>query len=754
MRDTATVMRNRLGLSPLTAQALHFTEVYRKHRNDPVAIREAMCLKAQYPALLAEIQEEDLFAGRRPRDRIAYVGTIWWAAFPRRGDAPFMEGKQGGYCFDFSAPDKHAKSMREQEALEQLADFWKNEYTGSKILAAWDGELKRHLETGGQISGLNVGFAIAVDLDKLVRKGIPGLIRDVEEKSKRDETGFYQGLRIALEVLIDACRFYERQALEMAGKAAAARDRARLESIARTLAGIVDHCPRTFREAMQLVWMYTLLAGGKHPEASRLDVALGDLYANDIDRGMLTEYEALEMILSLWRLYNENGDAAVCRIIIGGVGRRNEANADRFALAAMEATGRHKRVTPQLALRFHGGQNPQLLKKAFETINRSCTYPMLYNDDVIVPGIMEMFGVTREEAVRYHPLGCGEYMLAGCSPSMLDFSWNVPKSLEAALHNGSSSDGARIGPETGPLESLDTYEKLLEAFVRQADHAAALSARAYKCIAETMPGECAFLFASLLLDDCLERGRSLFDGGVRYVGACTMGQGFTNAADALTSIRKLVYRDKRFTLERIVKALDTDFEGEESLRKALLDAPKYGNDLDEADRTVVEVWRAVQESAKEAGTRAGLDFHAVSCVNPGGYGMGQSTGATADGRKKGRPYAIGNSPTAGFDRNGLPALFNSVSKVGPAHGGLVTNFKISRELFTGDRDTLEALFQTFFKKGGMQANITIVNREDLEAALREPEKYPHVLVRLGGWTARFIDLERPIQEEIIRRTMY
>jgi pyruvate-formate lyase len=128
--------------------------------------------------------------------------------------------------------------------------------------------------------------------------------------------------------------------------------------------------------------------------------------------------------------------------------------------------------------------------------------------------------------------------------------------------------------------------------------------------------------------------------------------------------------------------------------------------------------------------------------------------ATADGRRKGVSYAIGNAPTAGFDKNGLTALMNSIIKTDPVNGGSVTNFKISREFFTGEREKFEALFLTYWVNGGLQANVTIVNKGDLEAAMKEPEKFPHVLVRLGGWTARFIDLERHIQEEILKRTLY
>lgn len=746
-------------INPLIAQAVEFTQAYKQHQNDPLAIREAMCLKKQYPALLTEIRLDDLFAGRRTKNRITYVGTIWWAAFPVEPNGWQPEGKQGGFCFDFSAVKNIPTNKIEKEILEELTDFWKNEASIAKAFSTWDDELKQFIGNNGHISASAIGFAIAVDLDRLLQKGIQGLIEDVNKKKldvekNAGDTSFHVGLQIALEVIIDVCHFYEAQARELAWKSDNQKEQNRLNEIAETLAGIVAHPPQSFKEAIQLVWIYVLLSGGKHLEACRLDVALGDFYSHDIDNGIISEEEGIEMIQSLWRLYNENGEDATCRIMIGGKGRRNEANANRFALAAMEATARHKRVTPQLALRIYKGQDPELLHKAYDAINESATYPMLYNDDVVIPGVAKALGVSKEVAERYHPLGCGEYMLAGCSPSMLDCNWDIPKSVEAALHNGFNSDGHQIGPMTGEIDNFDTFEKLYSAFIKQIKFAAKLVAMAYKNICELFPKECSFLLASLLTDDCLERGLPLFDGGVLYKGACVMGHGFTNAADSLTAIKKLVYQEKRLTLHQLLSALDSDFIGHDSIRKMLLDSPKYGNNNNEADQMLVKMWQDINAAIKEAGECIGLDFLTVSSVNPGGFWMGFSAGATADGRKKGKAFAIGNSPTAGYDKNGLTSLLNSLAKVDAANGGAVSNIKISREFFTEERPKLEALFNTFFAKGGMQANLSVVNKDDLEAALKEPEKHSNLLVRVGGWTARFIDLDSSMQEEIIGRTMY
>ena len=755
LEETATTQ----ALSPMIAQAVAFTNAYRANAQAHPAIREAQCLKTQYPALLGDIRPGDMIAGRRPAARVTYFGSIWWAAFPGGRPGARPGGKQGGYCFDCAAIDKHAKSDEDRRVLGELAAFWETEYTWAKVAPLWDAETREFTRGDGQIMGGGCGFAVAVDLDRLQRRGIPGLLADIDASRAEllavgGETALCDGLRIAMEVLIDVCHHYEAQALALAAKSTDVVDRRRLETMAATLAGIVAHAPATFREAVQLHWLYTLLSGNQHPESSRLDVALGDCYARDLDTGALSEEAAIELTCALWRMYNQTGDDAVCRVVVGGIGRRNEKQADRFALAAMEATARHRRVTPQLTLRFYRGQDSALLKKAFEVIGQGCTYPMIYNDDVVVPGVAKALDVSIEEAQRYHPLGCGEYMLGGCTPSILNVVWSVPKTLEAVLHNGKNSAGVPIGTQTGDLATLDTFEKLYAAFVRQCDFAASVGARIYKCGIETLPQYCAYLFASLLTDDCLARGRALFDGGARYMGACIMGHGFTNAADALTAIRKLVYQEKRLTLAEVVAALDANFEGHEAVQKMLAEAPKFGNDDQAADYLLADMWRDMNTAARQAGANAGLHFLTVSSVNPGGYGVGAACGATADGRRKGEAFAIGHAPTAGADRNGLTALLNSVVRIDPVNGGATTNFKLSPDWFTGSQSKAETLFGVYFAKGGMHATVTVVNRGDLEAAMEQPEKYPHVLVRLGGWSARFIDLEKRVQLEILNRTHY
>jgi len=698
-------------LNPVIAQAVEFTDTYIKYKDAPISIREAMCFKTQYPALLPDIRDGDMYAGRRTENRITYVGSVWWYALPEYTQDNIIEGKQGGYCFDFSAPYTLPQNDEEKQVLDRLHAFWKTESTSVKLYA--DAEINE-----------GIGFLFANDLVRLVKKGLPGLVSDV---TAMPESDFRTGLLMVLETVVDVCRFYQKQAEEKG-----------FGDIAKNLSAIIERAPATLAEALQLILLYELLSHEKHYEINRFDVALGDIYAQEIDSGAITQEQAVEQILSFYQMVNDNGETTVCRLIMGGNGRPNSENADRFIEAALKAEQRHKQVIPQVSLRIYDGMNPKLLALAYDTINETYTFPTLYNDDAIPEGVAGAFGISLEDAKNYYPLGCGEYIIANVSPAVLVVAWDIPRTID---------EGIRAC-------RAETFEELYRSVYTQMKRQAEIFARYHRLLIDTNKGQCAFLMASLLTGDCLQRGKPILDGGARYNGACVMGHGFTNAANALTAIKKLVYEDKAYTLDEIMQAVDADFTGCERIRKALLSAPKYGNDDDGADRMVSRIWRDISNAAKKAGKENGLDFHTVSSVNPGGYHIGVAMGATADGRHKGVPYAIGNAPMAGSDKSGLTALMNSIIKTDPVNGGTVTNFKMSREFFTKEREKFEALFSAYWADGGLQANITVVNKGDLEAAMKEPERFPHLLVRLGGWTARFIDLQPHIQKEILTRTLY
>jgi len=260
---------------------------------------------------------------------------------------------------------------------------------------------------------------------------------------------------------------------------------------------------------------------------------------------------------------------------------------------------------------------------------------------------------------------------------------------------------------------------------------------------------------SLLMNDCVERDRGLCQGGVRYLGGTNETYGNITTADAFTAIQKLVYQENKYTIADIARACRENFAHDEPLRQALLAAPKYGNDDEAADAMAVRVHEQVCTATSAQAAPAGLDTYLVVIVNNWGNTiLGRFTAASPDGRKAGEPMSNANNPTSGYDRNGTTAFLNSLVKLDPAlHAGAVQNMKFAKSMFGKDRPKTKALLATYWNKGGQQAMITVVSHEDMESAMREPEKWGHLLVRVGGFSIRFVELPRDVQQDLLRRTL-
>ncbi|MBN1675261.1 MAG: hypothetical protein JXR37_29745 [Kiritimatiellae bacterium] len=764
--------------------ALTFTQAYKDHLHDPIPIREAHCLKTLFPATCLDIQDQDLFAGRKMEHLLACFHlqynangkllqkwmTQYLAHEPVDDDLDTRHkliGSFCGYCYDHVRLQQLSKnpefSPEEQDAISGMVDFWFKEQTKSKFVELLPREVKESMDLNARANGyVGLFFRLtcaSLDYDKLLRLGIPGLKDHIGEcraraASSGGDLAFYDGMLMALDVLVDVCCHYERQARDKARTGTDGMRRRDLLQMADSLDAITKRAPSTLREAIQLFLIYSVLAHMLN--YGRMDVYLGDFYADDIDSGRLTEAEAKRLLAGLWPLLQENTTKWMGRLLIGGKGRRNQANADRFALAALDVTQELRLTEPNLTLRFYQGQNPALFSRALDLIGSGCVHPSLYNDDVNIPWLARTYGATEAEACAYLPAGCGEYVLEGLSLNSPNSTINYTAALDLVLHNGfDTRTQTQIGLQLGTLEHFDSYDKLVDALKKQISHTNGLLATRHKLEVQAEAESAAFLFMSILNADCIARGKSIVDGGIRYNGAIVESFGLTNVADSLFVIRDLVYERKIMTLETLVEIVDANFEGYEKERRLMLALPKYGNDDVAVDRLFNHMHEFVCADTLSKAEATGFDYFTICSMNSGGHGYGLNTKASPDGRRAGEPLALGNNPTSGRDRNGATALLNSLALPKPMHSGFVQNLKLSPAIFKGEnRRRLEALLDTYFAGGGTQLMITVVNKDDLEKALIEPEKYQNLLVRVAGFTARFVTLQPSLQQEILNRTLH
>jgi pyruvate-formate lyase len=737
-----------------------FTRNYQQHLNDHPAIREAYCLRTQFEHLFDPIKQGDLFAGRTHYLPVGFG----------------LEDAAGGpvyYCYDARLlPYLESLPVDKQQPVLDIIEFWKNEATiAGKLIRRLPPETLKatsnHIaEMMGRLSGT------LLDYEKLVRIGLPGLREEIQAGRKQNgDLPLYRAMEMALDLFLDVIKSYAKQARSLASASKDERAEREYLEMAAVLEAIAIRPPETLREAAQITWLYTMISGTVN--YGRMDVYLGGFYAADIDSGRLTETEALRLMQSLWRLIADRRTIFNGRVFIGGRGRPDEASADRFALLAMEATRTVIEIEPQLTLRFYQGMNPALMAKALDILAEGRTFPMLFNDDVNIPAVENGFGASRAYAEQYLPYGCGEYCLDHLSFGSPNCSLNLLKALEGVLHHGLDVlTGEQIGldpasrsipanrtsvNEKNTLDELfPTFIDLFSAYKRQVEYSVEALADRHQIEYQVEDEAAAFLFVSMLYDDCIARGKSLVGGGVRIKGGIIETYGMVNAADSLTAIKSLVYDRKVMTLEQMVSALDTDFVGFEREYRLMRLAPKYGNDDPMADSMLCAVSDHVASHTHAQAKRIGLDYFLIVNINNHmNVGLGAQTGASAEGRRSMAPLANGNTPTAGNDTQGVTAFLNSIVKPDVSlHAGYTHNMKFSKSTFQEQRLKVEALLNTYFSNGGAQAMLTVVGRGDMEAAMREPEKYRNLLVRVGGFSAHFVDLTPDIQRDLLARTLY
>jgi len=704
--------------------------------------REAALQRVMYPRLCPDMQPGDMFAGRALEMEYRGVGLT-----PDVTLFGLAHGMGYFYREDFFQKALEQASGVEAEEIAGMMAYWREQNTTARVKSQYTERIRKHLPSDSFAGDVGIGFPLYrmtgafVNYELLVREGLPGLERLIQGRPQND---FTRALKDSV-ALIGQCALHYAQQARALGK----------PETAQALESIAARPPATLREAIQLTWLYNCLSGIM--DYGRMDVYLGDFLARDLKSGLLTRQSALEMLVGLWRLMVARKTVYHGRVVIGGLGRPNEKNADEFALLAMEASRIVRDIEPQLTLRLYKGQDERLYRKGLELIGTGATYPLLYNDEVNVPAVQNALGVSRMDAEQYVPFGCGEYIIDHKSFGSPNGVINMLKALEVTLFNGRELiKGQQMGLAEGGLTAFDTFEELYAAYKRQIALSIEVLAEVEKLILVETAKDTPFLMMSLLYDGCIEQGRGMLEGGLEWLGATLESYGNINAVDSLQAIREMVYEKKLISRERLLEALAHDFEGFETERDLLVSAQKYGNNLEAVDSLAVDLHDFEARHIRKQAARVGL--HSLLMVvinNSANTFLGRWTGASADGRKAREYMANANNPVGGRDTRGVTAMLLSLAKFPNAHhAGTVQNLKLSDGIFRDAPDKVKHLMDTYFDLGGTQLMVNVVRRGDLEDAIVHPERHQNLLVRVGGFSAFFVTLEEDVQQEILSRTLH
>lgn len=596
---------------------------------------------------------------------------------------------------------------------------------------------------------------MVIDYPKVLRIGISGLhdevIQAMDTCGDAEKLPFYESMLMLCGNMHDLCIRYADRADLLAGDALDDR-KAELSDIGRICRRISTDPPSSFKEAIQLFWFTFLLDGNDDP--GRLDQFLYPFYIDDVRNGILTKETALELLTELWC---KMGQVTAWSLVLGGQTPEGEDAANELTYLCLGVTGQLRLTNPAIALRVHAKTTRRLWRAALDCIAAGGGHPSLINDDAVIPAMIES-GIPLPDARDYAMGGCIEFQIAGKSNfGGEDGQINIAKCLELALNNGRCAlTGDYIGIETGDPLSFRTFEDVMNAYYRQVE--AAIRAIIVQCNIgqEIKHKQGAKLFRSLLVDDCISRGICCEGGGARYGNGQVLTNGLIVTADSLYAIKKLVFEDKIVTMAELLSALRDNWEGYYDLHRLAERTPRYGNDNSEIDGLAQEIATHFWSLLRKYKTYRGGHYTGLVVYFNRQLYFGTQTGATPDGRTRGEVIEDSIGPWPGRDTNGPTAMMHSAASM-PQHlaaGGVVLNLKLTPSCFqtADDIEKTIDLIRSYFGMGGQQVQITVASIDDLQAAMAEPDKWRHLIVRVGGYSDYFVNLDRCLQESILKRT--
>ena len=620
--------------------------------------------------------------------------------------------------------------------------------------------------------------------EKVLKKGFLGIKKDAEDRLARlditdpeeiRKVPFLQGVIVAMDAAAGIGKRFAERAQAMSSLENDPARKADLEKLAEICEQVPAYPARTFHEALQSVWFTQIMNFWETPlilsvSPGKVDQYLYSYYQKDISEGRLTQ-EAAQELIDCWLMRFAQGVApfiphsgAAFHMDIGGLKADGSDATNELSFMFLEGMMHTRMVEPNMGVLVHSKTPDNFLIKACQLCSLGTGHPMFLNNDVFVENLLArgtLGGppVPIELARTTGAIGCNEPHVANYES---DFNvgavFQMPAVLELVLRNGRSQIMDReVGLKTGDPRNFTTFEELQEAFVKQLRYLCqqcGITVRAFEiALADVYPT----IYQSALIEDCIEKGISREAGGARFnFGPCIATIGATDVGDSLAVIKKLVFEEKKITMDQMLEALENNFEGYEDLRQMFLGVPKFGNDNDYVDRLVAWVMEVFcKESIKEKNTRGG---YLLPYQNPlAGYiGHGRLMGALPSGRKAGDPLSDGISPTRGSDVNGPTAVLNSVGKIdNPSiFFGETLNMRLNAELFGTQEGVhrLASLIRTFIDLKIHHIQFNLVSSATMRAAQEKPEDYQDLMVRVAGYVAYFVKLTRSMQDSIIART--
>ena len=761
-------------------RAVLVTESYQKTTDKPEILRRAIALQDILLNTSIVIRDNELIVGAHAKKLRAVP------LFPEYA-TDWLETQMDDFM---TRPgDQFLITEEQKSVVRECLKYWKGKSLRDRVMSSIPEDVADIMESG-VISNVNYTMSApghtVPHYEYLLRTGYANIkqrAKDLAEALDRhapdyiDKFNFYQAIEITCDAVIDFARRYSDLAIEMAQTEKRESRREELLEIADICRNVPANPAKNFREALQFVYFVQLIiqieGNGLAIGMGRMDCYLKDLYMADKNAGNLTHEVALELMECLFLKINEidkvysneatralQGPAHGQTITIGGVDCEGNDVTNDITLLVLEADYETRLVQPDIAVRIHPNTPGDLLMAATRNVKSGINKVKIFNDTVINQS-MKNLGIAPEDCYNYSFLGCSEPVVDGKTDSWGNSGHiNLAKMIELALNDGRCLlTGKQLGPHTGDATTFDSIEDVKKAYKTQVAYFVnALTI--FDNILDNYQAKYAPLpFYSTVITDCVGRGIEFNAGGAVYNTTSPLGIGPITAGDSLEAIKKIVFEDVRISMQELLDALRCDFEGKETIRLMLQNrAPKYGNDIDEADemsRFVADCY--YDELAKYKNFRGG-PYTAGLYYLTANIPHGSNTAATPDGRKARTPLNDGGvSPTHGMDRKGATAVLKSAGKLNNyrAGHGCVLNQLLHPSIFngTGGDEAFCAYMRGMVRTGSWESQFNVITPEELRKAQEKPEEYKSLVVRVAGYSAYFTALEKEMQDDIIDRTL-
>ncbi len=774
-------------------RAKYFTESFKKTEGQPLVLRWAKALKHIAENITVYIDEDNLLAGRsgcKGRYGILYPeldGDFLDLAvkdLPNRVESPFnISQEDARIAVEEIAPYWKGKTFHEALAISLPEETLKLTYDPSDTLRS------RYIVN--ETASFRSALQWVHDFEKVLKRGFKGIREEAVEKlNALDPLNPTDNVknRPFLEAMITVCDaiiiWAKRHAELAATLAKLEKDPVRkqeLETIASNCAWVPENPARNFHEAVQSQWFTQMFSRieqktGTIISNGRMDQYLYPYYRKDVDEGRMTEEKATELIECMWvamaqfiDLYISPTGGAINEgyahweaVTVGGQTRDGRDATNDLTYIFLRSKRDFPLNYPDLAARIHSRAPERYLWEVAETIKEGSGFPKLINDEEVIPLHLSK-GVSFEDIHDYAVSGCTEARMPNLDTFTSGCAYiNFAAALEMVLYNGSMKiyGDEKIGLETGDPRNFKTWDEFWNAYHAQQTNFLKHAFIQEQIIIALRAKHFATPLGSVLHDLCMKNMVDLHQPKIE--GGIDLGYfeciGYGTVIDSLAAIKKLVFEEKKLTMDQVLEAVACNFEGKEAMRQMLMHAPCYGNNDPYADsiakmidRTCLEYTKAY---SKEVGVHLDLRYVPFTSHVP----FGKVVSATPNGRKAWTPLADGSSASHGADVNGPTAVllsnFGSKNRDYRERASRLLNIKLSPKCVAGDEGTrkLVSFIRTWCDLKLWHVQFNIINKETLLAAQREPEKYRGLLVRVAGYSAYFVDLSPDLQNDIIART--